>query len=153
MKQTIRILCLVTIIFAFLTSVVAAYPDPKDDDDQDGVLNFADACPQVPGPAENGGCPLEDGEQQGGSGHSSNSDDLDGDGTVNGLDQCPEVSGPAWNNGCPPPVDADGDGTPDESDQCIDQGGPDWNNGCPASESATDEGGSSEPVPQPINLP
>ncbi|WP_454997752.1 OmpA family protein, partial [Capnocytophaga granulosa] len=47
-----------------------------------------DKCPDVAGPAENGGCPWPD---------------TDGDGVLDKDDLCPEVAGPASNKGCPEP--------------------------------------------------
>jgi hypothetical protein len=56
------------------------------DTDGDGTPDVDDGCPEVPGPASNGGCPLPDG---------------DGDGIPDGQDDCPAVSGPSSNAGCP----------------------------------------------------
>jgi len=59
---------------------------PEPDNDKDGVLDVADACPLVPGPAENKGCPDAD---------------RDGDGVVDRLDRCPDEKGLTKNAGCP----------------------------------------------------
>ena len=60
----------------------------KQDRDNDGVADKDDKCPDVAGPAENGGCPWPD---------------TDGDGVLDKDDLCPEVAGPASNKGCPEP--------------------------------------------------
>ncbi len=97
------------------------WPDCTDTDG-DGVRDIGDDCPTVPGPAENGGCPLLP-------------PDTDGDGVSDAEDQCPSVAGPASNGGCPivtpPPPDTDGDGVSDAEDQCPSVAGPASNGGCP----------------------
>ena len=87
------------------------------DDDNDGVINKNDECPDTKGPAENKGCPLPD-------------NDIDG--IPNDSDACPDVKGPAENNGCPYP-DRDQDNIPDAQDNCPDIAGSIENNGCPDS--------------------
>ena len=59
------------------------------DKDKDGVLDKDDACPSVPGPVENQGCPWPD---------------TDGDGVLDKDDACPEVPGLPEYNGCPKPA-------------------------------------------------
>jgi outer membrane protein OmpA-like peptidoglycan-associated protein len=86
------------------------------DSDGDGVPDIDDLCPDVPGPAENHGCPL--------------SGDRDGDGIPDLIDRCPDQPGPKENQGCPW-ADRDGDGVPDKDDRCPDQPGPKENQGCP----------------------
>lgn len=83
------------------------------DKDGDGVLDRDDLCPEIPGPAENDGCPWPD---------------TDGDGILDKDDHCPEVAGLAEFHGCP---DTDGDGVPDPKDQCPAVAGPVENHGCP----------------------
>jgi len=61
------------------------------DKDKDGVLDKDDACPSVPGPVENQGCPWPD---------------TDGDGVLDKDDACPEVPGLPEYNGCPKPASA-----------------------------------------------
>ena len=77
---------------------------PFPDDDQDGVENGKDRCPDTPLGAlvDKDGCPI----------------DSDGDGVPDGLDQCPNTPQGASvdGNGCP--TDADGDGVFDGIDQC-----------------------------------
>ena len=59
------------------------------DKDKDGVLDKDDACPEIPGPVENQGCPWPD---------------TDGDGVLDKDDACPEVPGLPEYNGCPKPA-------------------------------------------------
>ena len=61
------------------------------DKDKDGVLDKDDACPEIPGPVENQGCPWPD---------------TDGDGVLDKDDACPEVPGLPEYNGCPKPASA-----------------------------------------------
>jgi outer membrane protein OmpA-like peptidoglycan-associated protein len=88
---------------------------PALDDDGDGVINSADACPTVAGLAELKGCPAKDG---------------DGDGIADHLDRCPEVAGLAELKGCPA-KDGDGDGIADHLDKCPDVAGVAEAQGCP----------------------
>jgi OmpA-OmpF porin, OOP family len=98
-------------------------PIPPPDRDHDGILDWDDACPDVPGvltgdPATNG-CP-----------------DRDHDGIVDSLDACPDDPGPRTDdpktNGCP---DRDHDGIIDKFDACPDVPGirtdDPKTNGCP----------------------
>lgn len=84
------------------------------DDDDDGVPNSIDVCPNTPEDYEvdSVGCPLDD----------------DGDGIFNEEDKCPEAKGLAMFAGCP---DQDGDGIQDSEDKCIDVPGLAEFNGCP----------------------
>ena len=59
------------------------------DDDNDGVINKNDKCPNEAGPLANKGCPWPD---------------TDGDSVVDKDDKCPELPGPASNDGCPRPI-------------------------------------------------
>ena len=95
------------------------------DKDKDGVLDKDDACPEIPGPVENQGCPWPD---------------TDGDGVLDKDDACPEVPGPVELNGCP---DTDGDGVLDKDDACPEVPGLPEYNGCPkpASEFAVEATG------------
>ena len=93
-----------------------AAPDP--DNDQDGVPDTEDACPNVPGPVRNHGCPeVHDG-------------DRDHDGVMDSKDKCPDVPGLVQFGGCPDP-DRDHDGVPNAEDNCPDVPGPASNHGCP----------------------
>ncbi len=93
------------------------------DADNDGVKNKVDDCPDVPGVAENNGCPEEV--------------DSDGDGVVDIIDNCPNEYGTV--NGCPETVvlmevDSDGDSVLDSVDECPTVPGVESNNGCPLEE-------------------
>ena len=59
------------------------------DRDGDGIPDYADACPDVPGTLEYKGC--------------APPPDRDHDGVADADDQCPDVPGPRENHGCPPP--------------------------------------------------
>ena len=98
----------------------------NDDDDNDGVRNSVDDCPNVSGVAANNGCPEE-------------SNDRDGDGVINTLDKCPDEYG--VNNGCPQAeaeADTDGDGVIDSADNCPKIKGSPSYNGCPLPDSDND---------------
>ncbi len=120
----------------------------KTDRDGDGVPDVDDACPDVPGPPENKGCPVV--KDTDGDGIPDDVDkgpldpedkagfqdddgcpdpDNDNDGIVDAMDACPNNPGPIENRGCPV-LDRDGDGIPDALDRCPDEPGlpPD---GCP----------------------
>ncbi len=92
----------------------------KTDRDGDGVPDLDDACPDVPGPKENQGCPLVK--------------DTDGDGIPDDQDKCPldpeDKDGFQDEDGCPDP-DNDGDGVVDAMDACPNNPGPVENQGCP----------------------
>ncbi len=92
------------------------------DGDGDGVPDRDDACPRLPGPVENKGCPLEAPK------------DRDGDGVPDGVDRCPDQAedqdGFQDEDGCPEP-DNDGDGVMDTADKCPNEAGPIQNFGCP----------------------
>jgi len=105
-------------------------PPPSRDLDGDGVLDEADACPAMAGPAR----PLE-------AARSGCPDpvDTDTDGVADEVDACPRETGAASTdprqNGCPPPPDTDSDGISDSLDACpkvsgIIQADPSQN-GCP----------------------
>ena len=95
-------------------------PDP--DNDKDGVLDTADKCPLIPGPADNAGCPEEAPK------------DRDGDGIVDKLDKCPDQAedhdGFQDDDGCPE-LDNDNDGIVDAADKCPNDVGPDPEPGLP----------------------
>ena len=81
------------------------------DKDNDGILDFEDECPRIPGLVFLNGCP-----------------DKDRDGIKDSEDDCPEIFGLKINNGCP---DTDGDGILDKNDTCISVFGLARYNGCP----------------------
>lgn len=85
-------------------------PEPVGDEDQDGVLNDVDACPDTPAgePVYSNGC-------------SDSETDDDGDGVVNSNDQCPNTSTGASVDveGCADAQkDTDADGLTDDVDAC-----------------------------------
>ncbi len=82
-----------------------------EDSDKDGIADYSDACPTVPGLARLEGCP-----------------DSDGDGIPDQLDRCPNVIGNSNLSGCP---DADNDGVPDSMDKCPNSPGLKSMSGCP----------------------
>jgi hypothetical protein len=76
---------------------VSPPPSPQDRDG-DGTLDGSDRCPDLAGPTDNQGCPVN-----------PPPNDADHDGTPDPNDKCPTESGPAANNGCPwPPPTATG---------------------------------------------
>ncbi len=94
---------------------VPIYQNNLKDKDNDGIVNKEDACPEVPGPVENQGCPWPD---------------TDNDGVLDKDDDCPDTAGPKENKGCPW-KDTDGDGILDKDDQCPNEAGLPKFNGCP----------------------
>lgn len=125
------------------------------DIDGDTVLDRDDACPRLPGPVENKGCPVEAPKDRDGDGVTDQLDrcpdqaeDLDGfqdedgcpeldndsDGVMDTADKCPNEAGPIQHFGCPI-TDKDGDGISDDKDQCPkepeDQDGFQDDDGCP----------------------
>jgi OmpA-OmpF porin, OOP family len=125
------------------------------DKDGDGVLDVDDRCPNLPGPAENQGCPVEAPKDKDGDGIFDNVDkcietpedrdgwldedgcpepDNDNDGVLDGADKCPNEPGPIENIGCPI-RDKDGDGITDDKDKCPneaeDKDGFEDEDGCP----------------------
>lgn len=123
----------------FLANVLASYRFGSKDSDGDGVPDYCDACPDVPGLPKFQGCPDSDGDgvpdhldlcpDVPGSAALGGCPDRDGDGIPDHLDACPDVAGLASLNGCP---DRDGDGFPDHEDQCPDVFG--TVDGCPDSD-------------------
>ncbi len=87
---------------------------PDADNDADGIVDKADACPNEAGPIDNRGCPVTD---------------KDADGVPDPDDKCPTVAGPKESAGCPD-ADKDGDTIVDRLDKCPDQFGPPPD-GCP----------------------
>ena len=137
----------------YVAAKISILQKPPNDLDKDGVLDKDDACIDVKGPVENGGCPLEDFDHDGVldvddecidvRGPKSNNGcpigDLDRDGTLDKDDNCISVKGPKSNNGCPiDNGDLDGDGVPNDKDDCISVKGPKSNNGCPFADKDND---------------
>ena len=92
------------------------------DSDGDSIPDAQDMCPQVPGVARRGGCPVPD-------------SDLDG--LNDEVDKCPEKAGPVRNDGCPI-TDRDNDGVEDAVDRCPDLAGVTRYFGCPVPDSDRD---------------
>ncbi|MGV6845829.1 MAG: OmpA family protein [Lutibacter sp.] len=95
----------------FQHSISIIYKFGGYDEDNDGIYDKNDKCPEVYGLAEFKGCP-----------------DSDGDGVSDAEDKCPNVFGDKKLNGCP---DTDGDGVTDKEDNCPYKKGSLKHNGCP----------------------
>ena len=126
-----------------------AYAEPIIDQDEDGVPDSKDKCPDTPVEAkvDSTGCPVD----TDGDGVADYLDkcpatpagvkvdstgcpiDTDGDGVADYLDKCPdtpaEAAGKVDSTGCP--LDTDGDGIADYLDKCPTVPGVKSNNGCP----------------------
>ena len=87
---------------------------PVPDEDGDGINDENDKCPDAEGTVQYRGCPVPD---------------TDKDGINDAQDACPTVAGLSRYNGCPIP-DTDKDGINDELDQCPAIAGVAGNNGC-----------------------
>jgi len=87
---------------------------PVPDEDGDGINDENDKCPDAEGTVQYRGCPVPD---------------TDKDGVPDDQDKCPTVAGLARYNGCTIP-DTDKDGINDELDQCPAIAGVAGNNGC-----------------------
>ena len=108
------------------------------DTDGDGIYDYEDECPLIPGIPEFNGCPDTDGDgiedrydecpYTPGLPEFNGCPDTDGDGIPDILDACPLIPGLPEFDGCP---DTDGDGLPDNLDACPLIPGPIANNGCP----------------------
>ena len=85
------------------------------DSDKDGVVDPDDACPQLAGSPQNGGCPIDE-------------KDTDRDGVPDTEDYCVFLRGSIQFHGCP---DSDKDGISDIDDECPYLKGTKMNNGCP----------------------
>ncbi len=84
------------------------------DQDDDGVSNEIDDCPERSGLLKYKGCPVPD---------------EDGDGINDENDKCPNAEGTVQYRGCPVP-DTDKDGIPDDKDTCPTVAGLPRYNGC-----------------------
>ena len=87
---------------------------PVPDEDGDGINDENDKCPDAEGTVQYRGCPVPD---------------TDKDGVPDDQDKCPTIAGLARYNGCAIP-DTDKDGINDELDQCPTIAGIAGNNGC-----------------------
>lgn len=113
------------------------------DTDKDGIADFDDDCPAIPGLKSLKGCPDKDGDgvsdkddlcsEQAGPVELSGCPDSDDDGIPDKDDKCPDVPGQAAYRGCLP-VDQDEDGIADKDDKCPDAPGPVSLGGCPDSD-------------------
>ena len=94
---------------------IALPPAPvQADQDDDGVSNDKDDCPERSGLLKYKGCPVPD---------------EDGDGINDENDKCPNAEGTVQYRGCPVP-DTDKDGIPDDQDKCPTLAGLARYNGC-----------------------
>ncbi len=110
------------------------------DNDQDGVPNDLDLCPDVFGESSFSGCPIIDSDDDGladmedrcpdevGTYETAGCPDADGDFVIDRKDLCPNEPGPRSCKGCP---DTDGDRVADNVDQCPTEPGLLTNEGCP----------------------
>ena len=87
---------------------------PVPDEDGDGINDENDKCPNAEGTVQYRGCPVPD---------------TDKDGIPDDKDACPTLAGLTRYNGCAIP-DTDKDGVNDEADQCPTIAGIAGNNGC-----------------------
>ena len=87
---------------------------PVPDEDGDGINDENDKCPNAEGTLQYRGCPVPD---------------TDKDGIPDDKDPCPTVAGLPAYKGCAIP-DTDNDGVNDELDQCPNIAGIAGNNGC-----------------------
>ncbi len=88
---------------------------PDNDNDEDGLADIDDGCPNQPGLLENLGCPVNDSDK---------------DGIIDSEDDCPSDPGLKENHGCPV-TDQDKDGISDDKDNCPTVFGVKENQGCP----------------------
>ena len=105
------------------------------DQDDDGVSNELDECPERSGLLKYKGCPVPD---------------EDGDGINDENDQCPNAEGNIKYRGCPVP-DSDKDGIPDDQDKCPTLAGLIRYNGCSIPD--TDQDGVNDEADQCPTIP
>src|SRR6056297_1392266 len=127
---------------------IPIYQSKLRDNDNDGIVNKEDNCPDVAGTIENQGCPWKDTDEDGvldkddecinEAGPEENKGcpwkDTDGDGVLDKDDNCPKTPGLAEFKGCP---DTDGDGLVNKEDRCPKTPGSKENRGCPDSDGDT----------------
>ena len=122
-------------------TLVSGYFDDRPnycDNDNDGIPNKKDECPDKPGPFGLNGCPDRDNDGiadkydecplEKGSTEMKGCPDRDNDKIIDKLDLCPDFAGKPEYNGCP---DKDDDGIIDSKDECPNIAGPAYLNGCP----------------------
>ena len=115
------------------------------DNDNDGILNNQDECPNIFGLANLNGCPDKDGDGiidskdncPDNAGTLNGCPDTDKDGVSDLYDKCPQIPGDKTNKGCPL-KDTDKDGIPDKHDKCPKQKGTNVDNGCPLKDTDKD---------------
>ncbi len=105
------------------------------DQDDDGVSNENDDCPERSGLLKYKGCPVPD---------------EDGDGINDENDKCPNAEGTVQYRGCPVP-DTDKDGIPDDKDPCPTVAGLAAYKGCAIPD--TDKDGVNDELDQCPNIP
>ena len=105
------------------------------DQDDDGVSNEIDECPERSGLLKYKGCPVPD---------------EDGDGINDENDLCPNAEGTVKYRGCPVP-DTDKDGVPDDQDTCPTLAGLSRYNGCAIPD--TDKDGVNDELDQCPTIP
>lgn len=105
------------------------------DQDDDGVSNEMDECPERSGLLKYKGCPVPD---------------EDGDGINDENDLCPNAEGTVKYRGCPVP-DTDKDGVPDDQDTCPTLAGLSRYNGCAIPD--TDKDGVNDELDQCPTIP
>jgi outer membrane protein OmpA-like peptidoglycan-associated protein len=106
-----------------------SYRFQDQDKDNDGIYDYDDYCPNIPGTREFNGCPAEE--------IAPVVLDSDKDGVIDSEDKCPTVYGPTSNNGCPY-ADSDGDTVIDPEDECPNVPGLVSKKGCPEVDSDGD---------------
>ena len=104
------------------------------DQDDDGVSNENDDCPERSGLLKYKGCPVPD---------------EDGDGINDENDKCPNAEGTVQYRGCPVP-DTDKDGIPDDKDTCPTEAGLPGYKGCAIPD--TDKDGINDELDQCPNI-
>ena len=104
------------------------------DQDDDGVSNEIDDCPERSGLLKYKGCPVPD---------------EDGDGINDENDKCPNAEGTVQYRGCPVP-DTDKDGIPDDKDTCPTEAGLPGYKGCAIPD--TDKDGINDELDQCPNI-
>lgn len=111
------------------------------DQDDDGIKDKEDLCPEAAGKIELAGCPDKDNDgiadkdddcpDMAGKGEFKGCPDTDNDGVPDKDDACPTMAGRSELKGCP---DKDGDGIADKDDKCPDVKGKKELGGCPDSD-------------------
>lgn len=122
----------------------ASIKPAEPDQDNDGIPDIYDQCPDGQGTLQLFGCPDRDGDSVADrddhcpddKGHPSlnGCPDQDEDGIADKDDNCPDTKGTLEYRGCPP-VDRDKDGVADAEDLCPDMKGHLRWKGCPDSDS------------------